>query len=195
MSESNRVVVFVDGNNLYHRLKERGWPTWIEIGALAQRLAGKNRGLVRTYYYNAAPPSGSAHEGRGNYYLAKVSGAPNIVFKNSRLQRIRKADENGSYSTYREKGADTAIATDMVVGAASNEYDIAILVSSDGDFAPTVEVLGSNYGKTVEVVYFKGSMPLVMQGLARMREFRQSLLKEMDRPPRKELRARRSDRA
>ena len=179
----DRVIVFVDGNNLYHRLKDRGWPTWIEVGSLAQRLVGGNRKLVRTYYYNAAPPSGSRHEDRGRYYLAKVKGVPNIVFRQSRLQPTTKVDENGQYQTYNEKGADTALVADMVQCAIENECDVAILVSSDGDFAPAVETL-RGYQKRVEVVYFKGQRPLVMEGSATMREFRQSLLQEMDRPSR-----------
>ena len=159
----DRVIIFIDGNNLYHSLKVRGWPTWIEIGPLAQRLAGRNRELVRTYYYNAAPPSGSKHEGVGKYYLAKVKGVPNIVFHQSRLQNTTKVDENGQYQTYIEKGADTALVADMVQCAAENECDVAILVSSDGDFAPAVEML-HKYNKRVEVIYFKGRMPFSMGG-------------------------------
>ena len=182
----HRVIVFIDGNNLYHRLKDRGWPTWISIGNLAKRLAGGNRELVRTYYYNAQPPSGAKHEARGRAYLAIATGAPNIVTRWSRLQPIMKTDENGQYRTYIEKGADTAITADMVQCAAANECDIAILVSNDGDFAPPAETL-RDYGKQVEVIYFKQNRPFVMENIAHMREFRQSFLQEMD-PPRKSRR-------
>ena len=55
---------------------------------------------------------------------------------------------------YTEKGADAVIASDMTHGAVINEYDVAILVSSNGDFAPAVERVVSEYDKAVEVVYF-----------------------------------------
>ncbi len=50
-----RVMVFIDGNNLYHCLKEKGWATKTDIGLLVKRLVG-NRVLQRIYYYNALPP-------------------------------------------------------------------------------------------------------------------------------------------
>ena len=99
-----------------------------------------------------------------------------------------RVDEHGvHYRTFNEKGADTALVADMVRCAIEDEYDVAILVSSDGDFAPAAETLRV-YQKQVEVVYFKSNRPLVMDGLATMREFRQSLLQEMDRPPRRRSR-------
>ena len=193
MLETEFVAVFIDGNNLYHRLRDCGWPARVEIGSLAERLVGKYRTLVTTYYYNAEPPGGSGHEEQGQYYLRQIRGTPNVVFRKSRLQRVTLADENGSYETYTEKGADTALVADMIRGAAANEFDVAILVSSDGDFAPAVEML-RDYQKRVEVVYFRGNMPFVMEGLALMREFRQSLLKEMDPPPRSRRSGRRGGR-
>lgn len=175
----DRAIVFIDGNNLYHRLKERGWPTFIQVGGLAKRLAG-GRQLVRTYYYNAAPPGGSEHTERGNAYLALIKGAPDIIFRQSRLQTITKADEHGTYRSYVEKGSDTAISADMVACAAADEYDVAILVSNDGDFAPVAQMIRDRYGKPVEVVYFKGTRPFAMEKVALMREFRQGLLQELD---------------
>lgn len=179
---AERATVFIDGNNLYHRLKDRGWPTFIAIGELAKRLVGNRRRLVATYYYNAAPPGGAGHAARGNAYLAMMKGAPNIIFRQSRLQPTTRADEYGQYRSYVEKGADTAISADMVTGAAEDQYDVAILVSSDGDFAPVAGLIRDTYRKSVEVVYFKGVRPFAMEKVAIMREFRQSLLQELDRP-------------
>ena len=179
---SVRAMVFIDGNNLYHRLKERGWPTFIQVGKLALRLAG-GRQLAGIYYYNAAPPEGSEHKERGKAYLALIRGAPDIVFRQSRLQPTQRADRYGDYRTYVEKGADTALSADMVRCAAADEYDVAILVSSDGDFAPVSEMIRDIYDKPVEVVYFKATRPFAMEDVALMREFRQGLLEELDFKP------------
>ena len=190
MGTAERAIVFIDGNNLYHGLKERGWPSWIEIGSLAERLVGSQRKLQRTYYYNAPPPGGSPHEGVGRYYLEKIKGTPNIVFRKSRLQYATKVDENGTYDTFEEKGADTALVADMVECAILDQCDVLILVSSDGDFAPAAETV-QRFDKRVEVVYFRGRMPFVMEGIATMREFRLGLLKELDPPPRRNRRSKR----
>ena len=53
-----------------------------------------------------------------------------------------------------EKGVDTAIATDMMSLAWDNNYDVAVLVSSDRDFIPVVQSLAS---KGIKVIH--GAFP------------------------------------
>ena len=48
-----------------------------------------------------------------------------------------------------EKGVDTRIATEMISLAWVNNYDVAVLVSSDHDFVPVVEFLGTRGIKVV----------------------------------------------
>jgi len=55
---------------------------------------------------------------------------------------------------YVEKGVDIAIAVDMIQLAYSNSYDVAILVSGDGDFAKAIKAV-KDQGKHVEVAFFK----------------------------------------
>jgi uncharacterized LabA/DUF88 family protein len=183
---TERAMVFVDGNNLYHSLRENGWRTWTDIGLLAERLAG-NRTLVHIYYYNAPPPGSKPHTEKGNAYLSRVKRTPHVTFRSSWLQATEKADEYGRYQSYREKGCDTAITTDMVSLAANDEYDTAIIVASDGDYAPAARTL-RGYGKCVEVVYFPGRKPFVMEEYAVMRAFRPGYAVPYDyceRPPRR----------
>ena len=44
-------------------------------------------------------------------------------------------------SVYTEKRVDVSIAVDMVSKAMNNEFDVAYLVSADGDFIPAVDVV------------------------------------------------------
>ncbi len=46
------------------------------------------------------------------------------------------------------------MAGDMIKGAFKDFYDIAILISGDGDFVPAVKIVIEE-GKKVENVYFK----------------------------------------
>ena len=52
-----------------------------------------------------------------------------------------------------EKGVDTRIATDMISLAWDNGYDVAALISSDGDFVPVVRFLASRGVKTVHAAF------------------------------------------
>lgn len=50
-----------------------------------------------------------------------------------------------------EKGVDTKMAVDMIALAWDNIYDVALLVSSDRDFIPVVEMLGRRGKKILQV--------------------------------------------
>jgi len=54
-----------------------------------------------------------------------------------------------------EKGIDTQIVVDMLLGAVRNTYDVAILLSGDADFAGAVEAV-KEMGKKVYVAHFRG---------------------------------------
>jgi uncharacterized LabA/DUF88 family protein len=56
-------------------------------------------------------------------------------------------------SSRRREGIDVMIATDLLYFAWRGFYDVAILVSGDGDFAYAVRLL--EYGKHVEVAILK----------------------------------------
>lgn len=180
-SNVERVTVFVDGNNLYHRLKDNGWNTWIDIGLLANRLVG-TRLLQHIYYYNAATPGNQPYTEKHNAYYSRVKKTPNLTFRYSWLQPITKADEYGVYQSYREKGSDTAITADIVSLAARDEYDAALIVASDGDYKPAAQIL-VEYGKSVELVYFQGCKPFVMESCALMRVFRPGYAVPYDSKP------------
>ena len=175
----DRAIVFIDGNNLYHRLKDRGWKTWIDVGKLAKRLAG-NRTLTQIYYYNAPPPGSKPHTKRGNEYLSQVKRTPKLTFRRAWLQPTQRVDEYGPYQSYREKGGDTALSTDLVSLAADDKFDVAVIVSNDGDYAPAARAVRDNYGKCVEVVYFEGCRPFAMESCSLMRAFRRSFITEYD---------------
>ncbi len=58
------------------------------------------------------------------------------------------------YKTFREKGIDVKIATDLVAAALDDKYDTAILVSSDTDLVPMVDWIRFRLKKKVEYVGF-----------------------------------------
>lgn len=142
----DRVIVFIDGSNFYYGLKENLGFTNIDFYHFAQMLAG-NRKYIRTYYYNVRL---DAKEGESQYiaqqkFFTKLSFTPYMVLKYGRLQKTK--------SGHVEKGIDIKIAVDMFKLAKDDIYDIAILVSSDGDFVPAVSVI-QELGKSVENAFW-----------------------------------------
>ncbi|MDP2949681.1 MAG: NYN domain-containing protein [Chloroflexota bacterium] len=145
-----RVAVFVDGSNLHHRLQDCGWPTDVDVAGFAQRLAGARR-VTAIYYYNVPPPRTHRPEqiAAQRRYYARIEARGAVVFRMGHLQE-RKI---GGKSIFEEKGVDVTLTVDMLSGAHQNLFDTAILVSSDGDFAPLVGEVRRR-GKRVEYVYF-----------------------------------------
>ena len=50
--KSDRIMIFIDGSNLYHSLKGHFKRTDVDMGKFCKKLLDKRR-LVRIYYYNA----------------------------------------------------------------------------------------------------------------------------------------------
>jgi len=57
---------------------------------------------------------------------------------------------------------DTQLATDMVTLAALDKYDVAIIISNDGDYKSAVENT-KKFNKKIEVVFFKGSLSMLLK--------------------------------
>ena len=146
----SRVSVFVDGSNLYHALRDAGCGTNLDFYKFGSSLCGAQRELIRIYYYNAPVnqsdnPTAYAAQQR---FFATLHRTPYLELKLGRLMRRG--------NTQVEKGVDIMIATDMINYAYRNAYDVAILVSGDGDFVPAVSAV-KDAGKHVENACFESS--------------------------------------
>lgn len=89
---------------------------------------------------------------RQEQYYQSIQTDRDVHFTLGYLQR-RVVD---GHAIYEEKGVDVQLAVDMLTGAFRDEYDVAILVSSDGDFRPLVDAVRSMH-KRVEYIFFSGA--------------------------------------
>ena len=71
----------------------------------------------------------------------------------------------------REKGVDVKLGIDMVIGAADDIYDTAILITSDTDLIPAIKYIRNGKGKNVEYVGFSANPSLGMINSATPRIF------------------------
>jgi uncharacterized LabA/DUF88 family protein len=112
-------VVFIDGNNWYHSLREVGLVHVgrLDYGAVSRKLIGP---LIE--YLHNLPVRIDAQ-----------------VFRD--LMSIGHAHRNTV--TVVEKAVDVHLAVDMVIMAERAEYDAAYLLSADGDFTPAVRAVRS----------------------------------------------------
>ena len=134
--------VFIDGG--YLREEADRWDKAdVHPRNLATRLVGnaelqtwashhassQNSLLGRVTYYDGLPDDGEESEHKE--YWRAIELLPDVHLGFGALRGLgRRA---------RQKGVDTLIAVDMLVGAFSELFDIAVLVSGDADFTPVVE--------------------------------------------------------
>lgn len=156
MSNKDRVVVFIDGSNLYHILKGVYGSSKslikFDFGKFSEYLASKRK-KIRTYYYTA-PLDRKKDEKtyrKQQRFFEKLKKISNFKLVLCRMQK-EKIDGKIIYIV---KEDDIHLAVDMVRLAHNNAYDVAVLVSSDGDFVPAVKAV-QEIGKRVENIGFPG---------------------------------------
>jgi len=143
-------MIFIDGSNLYHSLKNHFNRTDLDLGKFTKKLV-QRRQLVRFYYYNAMVGQKEEPEvyKQQQAFLAGVNAVP---YTELRLGRLVYTNQWPHVPPY-EKGTDVQLATDMITHCYKNNYDVAILVAGDNDFAGAVQAVKDN-GKHVEVALF-----------------------------------------
>ena len=67
---------------------------------------------------------------------------------------LKRGIEKIQYERLREKGIDVKLATDLIVGAVDNRYDVAVVVSSDADIIPAIDWVRNRKHKKVEYIGF-----------------------------------------
>ena len=145
----DRVMIFIDGSNLYHSLKHYFKRTDIDIGKFSQKLLGKRR-LVRIYYYNARVGQREEPE-RYRDQQKFFDGITAIPYCELRLGRL--VYNNWPNSPPYEQGVDILLATDMITHSFKNNYDAAILVAGDNDYVGAIQAVKDN-GNNLEVALF-----------------------------------------
>lgn len=154
-----RISIFIDGNNFYHGLKKIYGDSKSYIDFDFEKFSeflAKKRKIINIFYYNAPldrtkDPEKYKSQQRFFEKIRKISNF-NLILCKLVKRKIKKTGE--FYYTIKED--DIHMAVDMIEGAADDKFDIAIVVSGDGDFVPAVKAVRRR-GKKVENVYFKES--------------------------------------
>lgn len=147
---SRRVMIFIDGSNLYHVLKQNTDKQNLDYKKFAEKLCG-DRDLIRTYYYNIR------QESPDNPKLAESQDRfLNALYETDYLE-VKLGIWKQRGQTMVEKGVDVMIASDLIAHAYEDHYDTAILVSGDADFYPALQVV-KDTGKQVEVAAFDSNL-------------------------------------
>lgn len=156
-----RVVVYVDGLNLYYGLKSAGFRRyyWLDLRRLSQSLLRHGQSLAEVRYFTtkfAPDPSDPGRHARQDAYLQALDTLPSLsIHYGYHLPKTRTCPQCGAtISAYEEKMTDVNIAVSLLNDAQDNLFDTAIVISADGDLSGPISAVRSRYANKPILVAF-----------------------------------------
>ena len=156
-----RVTVYIDGLNLYYGIRFRGWERyqWIDPWALSENLLKPEQRLQSVHYFAAKfLVEGDNRDSSvlQNKYLESLENIDGLKVHYGYHQAVRRRCSacRKFYGAYEEKGTDVNIATQMLCDAYEDAFDVAILISGDGDLAGTVHAVRARHPEKLVIAAF-----------------------------------------
>ncbi len=143
-----RVFVFIDGRGFYFALKRNNRVARVDYHQLSLALAGPDRRLVRTYYYDAACDKNASSD-RAKNQMSFLDSMVRTFYLELRLGRLVPISDRNVM----ERGTGVLFASDLVYHAARKAFDTAIVVTEDGDYSMVLERVKA-LGRHVEAASF-----------------------------------------
>ncbi len=141
----NRVLVYVDGFNLYFGLRSKGWKKhyWLDLRALALALLKPGQTLVGVHYFTSRIRANGCNVTdmqRQTTYLEALGTLSDLrTHIGHYLEKPRQCRQCGAqWMDYEEKMTDVNIAVQLLADAFEDRFDTALLVSGDSDLTTPV---------------------------------------------------------
>lgn len=171
-TKKERVVVYVDGFNLYFGLIEAGLQKckWLDIEQLVNNLLKPNQELKKIKYFTSRVGNNPEKQKRQTTYIEALETKNIQVFYGHYQTNKTECKRCGHiWKSYNEKMTDVNIATQMLIDAYKDNYDMAMLISGDSDLVPPINAVHENFNNKRVFVAFpprrhNSSMSLAAKG-------------------------------
>lgn len=167
-----RVVVYIDGFNLYFGMVEAGFENckWLDLNKLIDKLLKPNQKLIEIKYFTSRVTNNPDKQKRQSTYIdALETKGVNIIYGKYQDNKEECTRCGNIWRTAKEKMTDVNIATSMIIDAYEDKFDVAFLVSGDSDLVPPINAIHNHFNKKRVVIAFppkrhNSSMALVAKG-------------------------------
>ncbi len=145
-NKTQRVIVYIDGYNLYYGLRESYGSKykWLDLQALATSILRPNMELVAVKYFTAITKSKDASKQRQEIYLKalQLHNDKVEVYLGRFLSKMKTCRScNVAYRTFEEKKTDVNIACHILNDAYQDKFDCCYVISGDSDLVPPLELI------------------------------------------------------
>lgn len=138
-------------------MRANGWKSlyWLDVFALGKQLIRKHQSLARVRYFTSRIKGDVERSRRQSAYLDALHARREIdiqygTYSPHEVQCDRCPDQH-RWLVYGEKKTDVNIATALLTDAMDDAFDVAMLVSGDGDLLAPVNVIRNRFGPTKQV--------------------------------------------
>jgi uncharacterized LabA/DUF88 family protein len=145
-SKKQKIAIYIDGSNFYFSVKKT-FNCKIDIEKFCKKLVGNDDLISINYYISPIGETNPKVYVEQQRFLEKLKKINKLKIIFGRLEK-RKRDGEGYYV---EKATDINLAQDMIFDAIDNNYDLAYLISNDGDFSGVISSIIKRFDK--EVIY------------------------------------------
>jgi len=170
--KKERVIVYIDGFNLYFGIVEAGYGSnkWLDVKKLTQSLLQSNQEIIQVKYFTSRVGNDPEKQKRQSTYIEALESIGVKVYYGHYQRGTVECNRCGNiWPTYSEKMTDVNIATQIIIDAYKDNYDMAMLVSGDSDLVPPIKVIHENFKQKRVFVAFppkrhNSSVSLVAKG-------------------------------
>lgn len=156
-TKRERVIVYVDGFNLYFGMKEAGYENckWLDIDNLVKNLLKPNQELQKIKYFTSRVGNNPEKQKRQTTYIEALETKNiKIFYGHYQSDRVECKRCGNIWPSYNEKMTDVNIATQMIIDAYKDIYDMAMLISGDSDLVPPMKAIHENFNNKRVFVAF-----------------------------------------
>jgi uncharacterized LabA/DUF88 family protein len=158
MAEQN-VICYVDGFNLYHGLRSRGWRKyyWLDLWALTEQYLRPAQRLVEVVYCTARVKKDVEAQKRQAVFIdALTAFRPGVrpVYGHYLAKQAQCFSCGSTFVRHEEKMTDVNIACALLMDAMDGRFDVAFLMSGDSDLVPPVKIVRQRWPEKRIVALF-----------------------------------------
>lgn len=154
----SKVVVYIDGFNLYYGIKSKSWDHlfWLNPKLLAENIAKSNQQIMCVKYFTARFTQNSKKQQNQVKYFEAIEtlDAVDMFFGKYQLNPHTCPKCSNVENLPSEKMTDVNIAVELLADAYENNYDTALLVSADSDLTGPIKKVKALFPDKKVICFF-----------------------------------------
>ena len=157
ISNNERVLVYVDGFNLYFGIRDAGlgYLRWLNLKKLAENLIKPTQTLGGIKYFTSRVSNDPDKQKRQSTYIEALITEDVQVYYGHYQRNTTECKHCGNiWPTFNEKMTDVNIATQIIIDAYTDKYDMAMLISGDSDLVPPIRSVHNHFSQKRVFVAF-----------------------------------------